>query len=91
MRKDELLTRGGTKGFPHPLEPVVTAFSLITLTTGGDKVGRKRMSAKRARTDVINSEFIRFMFNSTVDTLTIKVFLNCTTMEPLGFGTSHRY
>jgi hypothetical protein len=61
MRKNKLFTRGDPKGLSHPLEPVVTSFSLIALLTGGYKIGCKSWSAITARTDMIKSEFIRFI------------------------------
>ena len=38
MRKNELFSRCNTKRGSHPLEPIVTAFSLIALLTGGYKI-----------------------------------------------------
>ena len=67
MRKDELLTRGGTKGFPHPLEPVVTAFSSIASAAGGYKIFSKRIATTTAWLNVIQGKFARRMFNTAVD------------------------
>ena len=67
MRKNELFSRCNTECGSHPLEPVVTAFSSVASSAGRYKVFSERIAATTSRLDVIQSEFIRFMFNAAIN------------------------
>jgi hypothetical protein len=80
MREDKIFTRGDPEGLSHPLEPVIAAFTLIALTTGRYKVGRKSRTTKATRLDMIQSELFRFILFTTINTVKIKCFFDCTTV-----------
>ena len=53
---------------PHPLEPVITSFFLITHSAGTYAVRGRAVSPARTRVDMINSEFINVIRFSAVNT-----------------------
>jgi len=56
--KNELFAVSNPKSLPHPREPIVTAFSLITLSATWDDVWKKILATKTARTYVIQCKFM---------------------------------
>ena len=69
----------------YELFPVIRSLFLIAAYAGAYEVVGFIFTTKMARMDVIQSKVINVMSDSTVNTGTVKVFLDSTPPQALGF------